>query len=38
MNTGRAMFRAYYRDYGKANAAIIKAYQKAEKKFNRRTK
>ena len=34
---GRAMFRAYSMDQGKANAGIIKAIQSAESAFNRRT-
>jgi len=36
-STGRAMFRAYAMDQGKANAGIIKAIQSAESAFNRRT-
>ncbi len=34
---GRAMFKAYAMDQGKANAGIIKAIQSAESAFNRRT-
>jgi hypothetical protein len=34
---GRAMFKAYAMDQGKANAGIIKAIQSAEGAFNRRT-
>lgn len=33
---GRAMFRAYADDQGKANAGVIKAIEKAERDFNRR--
>lgn len=36
--TGRAIFRAYAEDQGKANAGVIKAIEKASDKFNRRTR
>lgn len=37
-STGRAIFRAYAEDQGKANAGVIKAIEGAEAKFNRRTR
>lgn len=36
--TGRAMFRAYAKDQGKATAGVVKAIEKAEAIFNRRTR
>lgn len=36
--TGRAMFRAYAKDQGKATAGVVKAIEKAEATFNRRTR
>jgi len=36
--TGRAMFRAYSEDEGKATAGVFKAIEKAADKFNRRTR
>lgn len=36
--TGRAMFRAFAEDQGKATAAVQKALQKAQESFNRKTR
>lgn len=36
--TGRAMFRAFEQDQGKATAGVMKAIEKAKAEFNRRTR
>ena len=36
--TGRAMFRAFEEDQGKATAGVMKAIEKAKAEFNRRTR
>ena len=36
--TGRAIFRAFEQDQGKATAGVVKAIEKASDKFNRRTR
>lgn len=36
--TGRAMFRAFVKDQGKATAGVVKAIEKASAEFNRRTR
>jgi len=36
--TGRALYRAYYEDQGKARANVIKAIEKAAAKFNARSR